>query len=160
MAVEATHLRIVEQLVPTTFQDPDSAYLLATAVTTRHGRGDLCATHAESADANEYSARECDQRPEWVTGQLIVRAIVYPWESFAMRVRSDRVRSMARKLVWIESQDFEGFGCSQCQWVFNPAGPLVDRALDKMKEAYEVERDKAFASHVCANFSRKIVPKK
>ncbi len=67
---------------------------------------------------------------------------------------------MARKLVWIESQNFQGFGCSECQWVFESTSPFVGRSLDKMKEAYEAERDKAFASHVCANFSRKIVPKK
>jgi hypothetical protein len=59
--------------------------------------------------------------------------------------------AMARKLVWIESQNFEGFGCSQCQWVFNPSGPFIGRALDKMKEAYEAERDKEFTAHVCAN---------
>ena len=27
---------------------------------------------------------------------------------------------MARKLVWIENQKFQGFGCSQCNWVFHP----------------------------------------
>jgi len=29
---------------------------------------------------------------------------------------------MARKLVWIENQKFQGFGCSQCNWVFQPSG--------------------------------------
>jgi len=26
---------------------------------------------------------------------------------------------MPRKLVWIETQEFLGFGCSDCRWVFN-----------------------------------------
>src|ERR1700722_334323 len=64
VAAEITHLRVVEQFVPTTFEDSDSAHLLAAAATTRHGSGDLCATHAESTDTDEHSARECDQRSE------------------------------------------------------------------------------------------------
>ena len=61
---------------------------------------------------------------------------------------------MARKLVWIETKNFEGFGCSECQWVFKSTSPFVGRALDKMKEAYEAERDKEFAAHVCAQYSQ------
>jgi hypothetical protein len=61
VATEATHLRIVEQLIPTTFEDSDPAYLLAAAATTRYGSGDLCATNAESPDADEHSVSECDQ---------------------------------------------------------------------------------------------------
>jgi hypothetical protein len=76
VAAEVTHLRIVEQLIPTTVRDSYPAHLLAAATTTRHGSSDLCATYAKSPDANEYSAGQCDQRSEGVTGQLIVRAIV------------------------------------------------------------------------------------
>ncbi len=61
---------------------------------------------------------------------------------------------MARKLVWIESQNFHGFGCSECEWVFNSTSPFVERSLDKMKEAYKRECDKDFAAHVCAKFPR------
>jgi len=25
---------------------------------------------------------------------------------------------MPRKLVWIENQNLQGFGCSECTWVF------------------------------------------
>jgi hypothetical protein len=66
---------------------------------------------------------------------------------------------MARKLVWIENRNFEGFGCSNCQWVFKTTGPFIGRSLDKMKEAYEAERDKEFAAHVCAKYSRSNNPK-
>ncbi|MGB7436399.1 MAG: hypothetical protein WBR26_05905 [Candidatus Acidiferrum sp.] len=61
---------------------------------------------------------------------------------------------MARKLVWIESQNFEGFGCSECQWLFKPSSPLIGKSLDEMKQAYEAERDKQFVAHVCAKFPR------
>jgi hypothetical protein len=67
---------------------------------------------------------------------------------------------MPRNLVWIKSQNFEGFGCSECQWVFNSTGTLVDESIDQMKQAYEAERDKEFAAHACATFPRAINPKK
>lgn len=38
---------------------------------------------------------------------------------------------MPRKVVWIESQHFLGFGCSQCNWVFKPSGVLVGESLEK-----------------------------
>jgi hypothetical protein len=85
------------------------------------------------------------------------KVIAVPYDELFARAK---VRAMARKLVWIDSQNFEGLGCSQCQWVFKPSGPFVGRALDKMKDAYEAERDKEFAVHVCAKFPRKIDPKK
>jgi hypothetical protein len=66
---------------------------------------------------------------------------------------------MARKLVWIETKIFVGSGCSECQWVFKSTSPFVGRSLDKMKEAYEAERDKEFAAHVCAKFPRANKPK-
>jgi hypothetical protein len=66
---------------------------------------------------------------------------------------------MPRKLVWIENQNFEGFGCSECNWVFNPSGALARGSLDEMKQQYEVRRDKEFAAHVCAEHRRVISPK-
>ena len=66
---------------------------------------------------------------------------------------------MARKQVWIESQHVLGFGCSQCNWVFEAAGVLVGESLDTMKQNYEVQRDKEFAAHVCAKHPRTTNPK-
>ena len=48
---------------------------------------------------------------------------------------------MSRKLVWIEQQRFRGFGCSECAWVFNPSSA----------PNFELQRDKEFALHVCAD---------
>jgi hypothetical protein len=67
---------------------------------------------------------------------------------------------MPRKLVWIKNQNFQGFGCSECQWVFNPTGPLVGKTFDQLKQAYEEERDKEFVAHACAKFPRAYKPNK
>jgi hypothetical protein len=56
---------------------------------------------------------------------------------------------MSRRLVWVQSRDFQGCGCSECNWKFEPFGELGDHSLDEMKRKYEVERDKEFAAHVC-----------
>jgi hypothetical protein len=56
---------------------------------------------------------------------------------------------MPRKLELIKSQNFQGFGCSECNWKFNPSGVLAGDSLDEMKRKYEAERDKEFAAHTC-----------
>jgi hypothetical protein len=56
----------------------------------------------------------------------------------------------ARMLMWIEEPRFQGFGCSECAWVFTPSGTPVGNSLHEMKENYERRRDKEFAAHVCA----------
>jgi len=61
---------------------------------------------------------------------------------------------MRRKLVWVERQNFQGWACTECAWVFNALGPLVGQSLDEMKSNYEKQRDKEFASHVCAEHPR------
>jgi hypothetical protein len=61
---------------------------------------------------------------------------------------------MARKLEWIENQNFRGYGCAECDWKFNPSGPLAGHSLDEMKKKYEAQRDKEFAAHVCFKHSR------
>ena len=59
-----------------------------------------------------------------------------------------------RKMIWVKSAYEEGWGCSECAWVFNPSGPPVGKALDEMKQNYERQRDKDFAAHVCAEHPR------
>jgi hypothetical protein len=61
---------------------------------------------------------------------------------------------MGRKLVWIEEQHFWGWGCSACEWVFRPLGPLVGESIDDMKRHYGQLCDKEFTSHVCAEHPR------
>jgi hypothetical protein len=55
-----------------------------------------------------------------------------------------------RELIWIEHDRFQGWGCSQCARVFSPSDVLTGNSLGEMKEIFELQRDKEFASHVCA----------
>jgi len=59
-----------------------------------------------------------------------------------------------RTLIWIEEPGFQGCGCSECAWMFNPQGPPSGNSLEEMKEYYERQRDKEFAAHLCAEHPR------
>jgi hypothetical protein len=59
-----------------------------------------------------------------------------------------------RKLVWIEEDRFQGWGCSECAWVFTPSGPLAGKSYDEMLRKFEAQRNQEFASHVCAEHAR------
>jgi len=61
---------------------------------------------------------------------------------------------MRRKLVWVESQNFQGWACSECAWEFHPSWPLAGKSVDEMKTSFGDLRDKEFASHVCAEHPR------
>ena len=65
------------------------------------------------------------------------------------------MEAMRRKLVWVERRNVHGWACSKCEWVFNPAGPPIGESLDGMKSHYEAQRDKEFASHVCAQHPKR-----
>jgi hypothetical protein len=67
--------------------------------------------------------------------------------------------AMPRKLVWIEKQNFQGFGCSECNWMFQPLGALVAESMDEMKQKYGAQRDNEFAAHVCVKHPRATKPK-
>jgi hypothetical protein len=62
--------------------------------------------------------------------------------------------AMTRKLVWIEKMNFQGFGCSECNWVFKPSDALAGKSLDEMKREFEAQCEKEFAAHVCAGHLR------
>jgi hypothetical protein len=57
---------------------------------------------------------------------------------------------MRRKLIWVERPNFQGWACSECAWVFNPLWTLVESSIEEMKTSFGEQRDKEFASHVCA----------
>jgi hypothetical protein len=75
-------------------------------------------------------------------------------ETKPQKVSERAMRAIRRKLVWVESQNFQGWACSVCAWVFDPLGPLVGESIDEMKMHYERQRDKEFTSHVCAEHAR------
>lgn len=66
---------------------------------------------------------------------------------------------MPRRLAWIENQNFQGFGCSECNWVFNSSDALVGQSLDELKQKYEAQRDREFAAHVCVKHPGATRPK-
>jgi hypothetical protein len=59
-----------------------------------------------------------------------------------------------RQMIWIEMGRMETWACSECAWAFRPSGPPRGSSLDEMKQNYERQRDKEFASHVCAGHPR------
>jgi hypothetical protein len=61
---------------------------------------------------------------------------------------------MNRTLAWIEQPHCQGFGCSECAWVFNPSGSPTGNSFDEMVQNFELQRDKEFTSHVCADHLR------
>jgi hypothetical protein len=63
---------------------------------------------------------------------------------------------MSRKLVWIEQQHFRGFGCSECGWRFTPAEALTGTSLNEMMRNFELQRDREFTSHVCADHPKDV----
>jgi hypothetical protein len=66
---------------------------------------------------------------------------------------------MPRNLEWIKTQNFQGFGCSECGWKFKISGALAGDSLDEMKKEYEARRDMQFAAHVCVKHPRSKGPK-
>lgn len=58
---------------------------------------------------------------------------------------------MSRKLVWIEQPGFGGFGCSECGWRFKSSTAPTGASFDEITHNFELQRDKEFTSHVCAN---------
>ncbi len=61
---------------------------------------------------------------------------------------------MSRKLIWIEQQRFRGFGCSECGWRFKSSDPLAGASFDELMRNFELQRDKEFTLHVCADHPR------
>ena len=56
-------------------------------------------------------------------------------------------------MVRIEDRCFVGWGCVECAWAFNPAGPPVGESLGEMMQNFITKRDVEFAAHVCAEHS-------
>ena len=61
---------------------------------------------------------------------------------------------MSRNLVWIEEKRFQGFGCSECGWRFKPSSAPTGKSFDEMMRNFELQRDKEFISHACADHPR------
>ena len=75
---------------------------------------------------------------------------LYPYDSTLGLVGATEA-AMSRKLVWIELKSFRGFSCSECGWRFKPSGAPEGKSFDEMMRNFELQRDKEFKSHVCAD---------
>jgi hypothetical protein len=61
---------------------------------------------------------------------------------------------MPREMIWIEKEQFHGWGCSQCAWEFKPRGPAVGNSIIAMSIDFETQRDEEFKSHKCSAHPR------
>jgi len=55
-----------------------------------------------------------------------------------------------RQMVWIKNAHVQGWGCSQCYWIFHPLGPPLGHGMDEMMKNYEHERDLEYLLHSCS----------
>jgi hypothetical protein len=62
--------------------------------------------------------------------------------------------SPSRKLVRIEGQNFRGWGCSECAWVFRPSDPSIVKSLDEMIRTFQMQLSQEFESHDCPEYPR------
>jgi len=63
-------------------------------------------------------------------------------------------KASMRQMVYISTERAQTWACSECAWTFNPSGPPRGGSLEEMKQNYERQRDKEYASHVCTEHSR------
>lgn len=63
-------------------------------------------------------------------------------------------QSASRRLVWVEGQSFEGWGCCECAWLFNFSGRVSGKSLDEMKRTFQGQLSEEFTSHACAEYPR------
>ena len=76
---------------------------------------------------------------------------LYPYDTKPVQVGAATEAGMRRKLVWIDLPRFRGFGCSECGWRFKPSGAPEGKSFDEMMRNFELQRDKEFKSHACAD---------
>jgi hypothetical protein len=60
-----------------------------------------------------------------------------------------------RTLKWIDEGGFRGWGCSKCAWGFTSSDALTGKSFDELMQNFKAQRDKEFASHVCAEHPRR-----
>jgi hypothetical protein len=73
-------------------------------------------------------------------------------------LHKDQGRS-SRQLTWVEGRTFWGWGCSECDWIFNPSGVPAGKSLDEMIRNSHARISGEFADHACSEHSRNKVEK-
>jgi hypothetical protein len=64
------------------------------------------------------------------------------------------MKAVMRQIVYIRTESAQVWACSDCAWTFDPVGPPRGSSLEEMKQNYERQRDKEYASHVCTEHPR------
>jgi hypothetical protein len=59
---------------------------------------------------------------------------------------------MAREMVSVKR--IEGWGCSDCDWIFTSSGTPLGNTIEEMKLNFVAHREMEFTSHVCTKQSR------
>ena len=54
------------------------------------------------------------------------------------------------EMVWVQRERFTGWACAGCAWEFHLSDIPAANTLAEIKQQYERQRDKEFASHLCA----------
>jgi hypothetical protein len=85
---------------------------------------------------------------------LLVSPPKYSPDEEWLVAQTDGKSRIPRRLVWIDEKRFRGFGCSECAWVFNSSGSPTGRSFDEMMRNFELQRDREFSSHLCADHPR------
>jgi hypothetical protein len=57
-------------------------------------------------------------------------------------------------MVWSKTPQMEAWTCLGCAWAFLPSGPPVGNSIDEMMLNYELQRDKEYACHICAQYPK------
>jgi hypothetical protein len=91
---------------------------------------------------------------EGIVKMAISNRMTITLEPLPLVIRITCVTTMPRTLEWTNTKNFQGFGCSACNWKFKPSGALAGDSLDEMKKDYEARRDIEFAAHVCVKHPR------
>jgi len=60
-----------------------------------------------------------------------------------------------RRMLWVKKLGLSCWGCSDCSWLFNPTSIPSGQSFDGIVRKFELQRDKAFAGHVCAKSDTK-----
>lgn len=61
----------------------------------------------------------------------------------------------SRQLVWIEGEGFAGWGCSECDWIFDMPDAPTGKSLDEVKRNLETRLSNEFASHTCTKQAKR-----
>jgi hypothetical protein len=70
-----------------------------------------------------------------------------------LRLKGQNISS--RQLVWIEGEGFAGWGCSECDWIFDLPDAPTGKSLDEVKRNLETRLSNEFASHTCTKQAKR-----